>query len=248
MILDELKRREPGIPQQTPEDALQIFKSEYSGNESAFINCAFDESAQARTHLGDVNGKTRMPNGVVEKTNAKNMPQKNSHGKTHGKPRRQIQPLRRVAVAAVLIILVTLFFTSTALGGYWWRSLLQWGRETFKFADDIAPVHINEELVSLHDALMERGITERLAPTWIPNDFILIDFSVTELPIFTIFLSHLQNGSKNLIIKVSSLTDSAGATYEKTGEEYSVYIRNGIEHYIIENEGQLIITWKNMDY
>jgi len=248
MMLGELKKREPGIPQKTPEEALGIFNSEYSGNESAFMNCAFDEGAQTKKTLKDVAEKNRIPNYVDAATGNEGTPQKNSHGKAHGKSRRQIRLLYRVAVAAALTILVTLFFTSTALGGHWLQSIVQWGRETFKFVDDDAPVSINEELVTLHNALADCGITGQLAPTWLPDGFVLVEFNVSETLITTTLLFHFQNGSRDLVIQIVSLNYSIGATYEKTGEATSIYIRNEIEHHIIENEGNLVVVWKNMDY
>jgi len=42
MMLSELRKREPNIPRQTPEEALEVFRAKYSGKESAFLHCAFN--------------------------------------------------------------------------------------------------------------------------------------------------------------------------------------------------------------
>jgi len=247
-ILSELREREPNILRQTPEEALEVFRAEYSGKESEFVHCAFDEGAQTKTHLKDVKEDSYLSNGVVEVVHNKDAHKKNSHVKAHGKPRKQVHLLYRVAIAAVFIVLATLLFASTALGGNYFRSLVKWGRETFRFVDGSTPVYLNEGLVSLHDALDEFGITEKLAPHWIPDGFELVEFSVTDLPGLTSFVSYFEDGSKVLTVSIVSATDSFVVVYEKTGEDYSVYTRNGIEHHIMKNEGKLVIAWKNMDY
>jgi len=151
-------------------------------------------------------------------------------------------------VAAAFVVFSTLFLSSTALGGSFWQSIAQWGRETFGFSERVITVQINEELISLHEALEEHGITTPLAPTWIPDGFELIDLYVDELPEKMIFMAQFENGVGVLLIQILALKNQIGNVYERNDEEISVFSRSGIDHYIMSNMEMVNVVWRNQNY
>jgi len=165
------------------------------------------------------------------------------------KPRRRVHPFRRVVIVAVSIIILGALLTTIAIGVSRWKSTGQWTRENFWFVTDVIPIEINEELKSLHDALSEYGITDRLAPTWIPADFVLTDFEIVELPTNITIVSYFMNGNKTLVVQIISFSDMADYYYEMSGEEdITIYRRNGIDHYIMMNEKRVSVKWSYENY
>jgi len=231
-ILAELDKREPDESQITPEEAWAEFQSEYSGNESAYSACAFDEDVQTNKHPTDATTQTHTVNASVE--------QRKSH--------RLIYINRAALIATAFIVISTVFINTTAYGAILWRSIAQWNRETFWFSDTVTPVQIDEGLHSLHDALSEHGITELLAPTWIPDGFELMDLYVSELPEQLIFTSYFENGEKTLVIEIISSDFQTVIHYEKSAGDIEVYRRNDIEHYIMLNMEKIVVAWQNMNY
>jgi len=172
---------------------------------------------------------------------------KNLHQNTN-KPHNLFFLKRAALIAASFIVISTVFINTTAYGATIWQSIALWGRETFGFTETVAPIRIDERLQSLHDALSEHGITELLAPTWIPDSFELMDFSVAELPEQIIFTSYFENASGTLVIQITSLNDLSVNTYEKSDGDLTVYRRNDIEHHIMINEDRTKVVWMNKNY
>jgi len=247
MILNELKKREPVNQRQTPEEALRVFKAEYSGNESAFIACAYDESTQTNLHPKDVKEKTHLPGGVDEDVEAHNTTQAKNHVETRGKHLKRVRTRRFIVIAAAFA-LAALIISTTAAGSWIWNALVQWRQESFSFVDEITPVQISDELAGLFTVLEDYGITENIAPTWLPEGFALFDSSVLETQMGVLFAYCFANGGKELIIQISAVEKPASVQYERSNEGTSLYMYNGIEYHITTNEGKFRIAWKNLNY
>jgi hypothetical protein len=175
-------------------------------------------------------------------------PMKSNPSNATKKQRRSIIK-RYAAVAAVLIIMSTLFFSTTALGSSFWQSVAQWGRTTFGFSGHSVSIHMNDELEPLHEAITEQGINELIAPKWIPDRFELVDFSVHDLPEETVFSALFEYENNFLIIQVSAMfNQQIGALYERNDEEVDIFIRNGVEHYIMTNMDIVKAVWRNQNF
>ncbi|MDR2572413.1 MAG: DUF4367 domain-containing protein [Oscillospiraceae bacterium] len=157
--------------------------------------------------------------------------------------------LKRLSIVTVVFIAVTtLFFNTTALGGSFWQSVAQWGRETFWFSEGTSFLQMNNELTSLHEALTEQGITELLAPTWIPDGYKLIGLDATELPEKVMLAALFEYDEKILIIQIINHINHEKTTYEKSDEEIYIYPQNGINHYIMSNIDLVNVVWSNQNY
>jgi hypothetical protein len=162
--------------------------------------------------------------------------------------RKFISIRRYAAVAAVFIVVSTLFFSTTAIGSSFWQSFVQWGRTTFGFSEISVSIHMNDELIPLHEALAKRDITELLAPTWIPDGFEFLDLDVYELPEQIKIAATFVNGERFLVILINVFNRQLGSTFEKNDDEVSVFHRNGIDHYITYNMDMVIVAWMNQNY
>jgi len=218
-MLDSYQKRE-AIDDEDAHAAWKDFLQNYSSQEETFP----------------------LPSNFADNSNQTN------HSGEYRKPRRIIQ-LRRVGlIAATFIILFTVYLTATAHGSVVRQKIAHWGRDTFSFSDKTAPAQINEELVRLHEALLEHGITELLAPTRLPGGFVFYDLNVVELQMKKIFYSVYLYNEKTLIIQIHLLYDSNGNRYEKNEGDVELYIRNEITHYIMSNKDSLSIAWSYDDF
>ena len=162
-------------------------------------------------------------------------------------PARGQHRLRHImASAAAIVVLAVLFFAFTTPGALAWQSIANWTRENLSFGQKAQP---NEELANLHDALTEHGISDPLAPTWLPSGYTLSNLTVNDDPILTNFIALFQNGDKTLTIQITSSPDGASNTdFEKDDGAVTPYIRNDIEHLIITNDEQVSVVWKFDNY
>ena len=184
------------------------------------------------------------------KSDAHSIPNQNIYitpSKTGGNPRR-IRLLRFGITAAAFILLFAIFFSSTAFGGHIWLSFVQWTRETLRFSATDTQVRLSEELSSLHEALAEHGITHLLAPTWLPEGFMLSGLTIDDINTQTLFISFFQNGDASLMVQIIAFKDTLAKVYEKDDEDATPYRRNGIDHYIMANSGKTGVVWAVENY
>ena len=88
---------------------------------------------------------------------------------------------RIAAVAAAMLVALTA--TAYAMGYDLWAAVARWGKDTFTFISEPAPAETENTSISvptnstkydsLQEALDAYGITTPLAPTWIPEGFVL---------------------------------------------------------------------------
>jgi len=155
-----------------------------------------------------------------------------------------------VFAAAVLVaLLITMISAGSAHNWKTFRSIFQKKDESFGFVSEVTPVIVNAELESLHAALQEHGITTLLAPTWIPDGFILDGSIVTHMESQEFFSFFYLNEKRELVIQIVSYEDLNESLVEKTssGDVYSRK-RNGREHRISENEGKAVASWVYENY
>lgn len=182
---------------------------------------------------------------------------------SHVNPRpalRRHRPLRRVMLAAAAAAMITVFLT-VPVGGYasifemlgTWTSqqftVLSGDHESGGATDDFDRAQVFEETAGeeLRQALAEHGITEKVVPTWMPEDFkIRGDVFVKEFDGSkeTQFFALYADGQDSISIAVTnSIGQISNKIYEKTDIPPSVYIAGGVEHYIFNNTNSLGVVW-----
>ena len=205
-----------GVPTVDTKAHLERFINEYSESEELF---------------------PYVESGEVENTS------QTIRNKTHKKPSR-FQRLKRLGIAAaVFVIISTIFLTSTTYGAYVWQTFSHWTGETFGFSRDEARFQINEELISLHEALAEHGITDLVAPIWLPDGFSLIELHSVDLVDEIFIIALLGNEDRYLTVQIRYLTGHLFSVFEKDYDEPKIYRRNEINHYIMTNYGRISVKW-----
>lgn len=161
----------------------------------------------------------------------------------------------RMAVAAMLVIVIGTTVTARALKPDLWGVVAQWTKETFylasvgRWADIVAPnrldVHMETELRAL---LSMYGVTEDLAPTWFPDGYKEVSVATHQTAERRIFTAQYRKANECIHIKIANYLPSSPGQYEQTGFTAEVYTSNGVDYYIFWNYERLVAVWINEGY
>ena len=156
---------------------------------------------------------------------------------------------RLVAAAAAIAILIGGSVTAKAFGIDVWKAVVQWTQETFHFGDwgSSGP---NSDLAydSLQEVLQDNEITEKLVPTWLPEEYQLDDITITNSPKKDTYRATYVNGDQVLRITVQNYLDGVPVYVEQGDglvEEYKVA---GITYYLFDNYDNTKAVWVTGSY
>ena len=178
------------------------------------------------------------------------VPQRKSHGFRFRKT------FARVVVVAAIVGLFSMFCAQAA-GIDVFGVIGRWTEETFRFsapASSRSPAAQNDDLLSnpkeyttLQDAFDDYSISEPLAPTWIPEGYVLDYVEVVPSSGQILFNAPYSNGQSTLTFSYSYRTDSVfqSSTFEKDDASVVEYTKNGIIHYIMSNVDVRVAAWVN---
>ena len=158
-------------------------------------------------------------------------------------------------LAVALIFAVGTSLTAEAFRVDIWSKFANWGKEIFQFAD--APQgttatdpekEYNAELESLQDALTDHEITEKLAPTWMPEGYKNKDLKITSSPRVRNINATYEKNDETLIIKIRQTIGVQAPQVEKNDDFLEVYVVNGVEYYIFSNTETLQVAWSTGEF
>lgn len=227
MILAEMERRGINDPSCSSEEAWNEFEQEYSGKISDYADCAPDAKACAA-----ISGKPMH---------------------THRR-----QPVRKLTIlAATLVFLIASLLTVQASGVDVFGAIVRWTDELFSFGKteenrglvvdgkwpEIDPSK-NQQFTSLQEALDFYGVTEVVAPRWIPGEFIQESVIVKPNGCWLEFLtSYTNNSGQILAISYNSYQSTPLMYYEKVGSLLEIFSTSGIVYNIFENVDNRMAAW-----
>ena len=153
-------------------------------------------------------------------------------------------------LAIVLILAVGTSVTAQAFNVDIWGKFASWTKEIFRFTDTPQGTtaanpekEYHAELKSLQGALNDNAVTEKLAPTWMPEGYISKDLSVAKTPrVLNIYAIYEKNGLE-LIIKIRRTIGEQAEQVEKNDDLLEVYVVDGVEYYIFSNTETLQAAW-----
>ena len=153
-------------------------------------------------------------------------------------------------LAIVLILAVGTSVTAEAFNVDIWGKLASWTKEVFQFTDNPQGTtaanpeqEYNAELKSLQDALNDNAVTEKLAPTWMPEGYKSKDLSVVKTPrVLNIYSIYEKNGLE-LIVKIRRTIGVPAPQVEKNDDFIELYVVDGVEYYIFSNTETLQAAW-----
>ena len=227
MILAEMERRRINEPTRSPEDAWAEFESDYSGRESAYSDFA----------------AASVP------------PEKALHADKQR--RKRCSKRKAILLAAVICVLLTSLLTVQAAGIDVLGAIARWTTELFSFGKteersglvvDGKWPEIDEEqnlqFASLQDALDFYGVTEVVAPRWIPDGFTPRIVAVKPNGTWLEFLAGYTNKSGQLLaVSYNSYQSTPLMYYEKSGSLLETFSTSGIMYSVFENVDNRTAAW-----
>ena len=159
--------------------------------------------------------------------------------------------MRRLAAAAAVVVLLifipisTNAFTLEEL----WGIVARWAKETFSFvsSEDTSvseplPDH-KEEFYSLQELLEYCKRDSDIAPTWIPDGFLLEKIEQDITPIQETYLARYSKGDQVFFIRIQNYLDSDFQKVEIEDDYSEIYQASGIDYYLFENVDQCRAFW-----
>ena len=171
------------------------------------------------------------------------------HPKVIRFPSRAFKAVAAVVVA-VLIFAVSTSITAEAFHIDIWSKFANWTKEIFQFTDNPQGTTAqnpeqehNVELKSLQDALAQEGIEERLAPTWMPEEYKSKDLQIISTPRVRNISAVYEKDGTELIIKIRQTIGIQAPQVEKNDDFLEKYVADGVEYYIFSNTETLQAAW-----
>ena len=160
-----------------------------------------------------------------------------------------------IAAAAAIALVILIPISAQALSwDEFWGVVARWAKETFSFVsvwntEVSEPVKEDDlEYTSIQDILKRNNRDYDMVPTKIPEGFVLEKVEKAVTPIKEIYTAIYLDGDKELKIQVRSYLSSDIQNAEITGTPVEVYLLNGVEYFLVENENQIRASWKIASY
>ena len=169
------------------------------------------------------------------------------------KPRKHWYQSWMLKVASVALVLGILFFAlpAAAEAGRVKDVLGWWSDSVFRvFAPGEKPVTRSivyqtdhPGLQEIYDTVTELGITQQIVPQELSEEFELIELKVVQMLDDTSIHAWLTDQHNDILFNVILHSEQATLQHEKTAENVSVWDLSGVEHYVISNSAERIVTW-----
>ena len=158
---------------------------------------------------------------------------------------------RRIsAIAAALAIVLLTTVTADAFGYDLFGKIANWSEDFFHFEEQGGATEVTEpdvqdelEYASLQEALDINGITQRLAPAWLPERFSLSDLEITESPKEVTINANYRSENDEIVISIRQLLTGLPIEVEKNDNLVEVCYSNGIAYYIFQNTDAVQVSW-----
>ncbi len=180
--------------------------------------------------------------------------------RTRSIPFKQNKRKRKVRAAIITAALISMLLVGTvtayAQGYNIWGAIAQWTSDTFGFVFGNEEVtdqngdscQLEDNCNELVEVLSYYGVETTLVPNWIPEEFTLEDVAALESPKKITFTAKYSNDDNVIIIEISKIVEGSAGTYEKDQLDATIFEKNDIQHYIMENNGKLVAIWKTENF
>lgn len=153
-------------------------------------------------------------------------------------------------LAISLVLTVGTTITAKALHIDIWSKFASWTKEIFQFTDseqgaiaEKPEKKNNLELKSLQDALAKENITEKLIPTWLPEEYKNKELKVMTSPKGRTIYAAFEKNDERLIISIRQTIGAPAKQVEKSDDLFEIYTIGGVDYYIFSNNAKLQAKW-----
>lgn len=161
----------------------------------------------------------------------------------------------RFTAAAAVVVLLAGTLAAQALGADVFGAVARWSSEVFRFQSDEVPyATINANPLeegetayyeTLEEALEAFGITEKLAPTWVPERFELVEVAAANRTGGICIYADYEYGDECFGIQYNEETNSNFRSLEREEGYMGVYLCGNIKFYLMSDLGRQKAFWQN---
>lgn len=159
--------------------------------------------------------------------------------------------LRIITIAAAVVCLCAVAANAFEINIF--KMFAQWTQEIFQFhTEEISSQGaeytsgtVLDSSQTLEDALKKAGITQPVSPKWIPEGFTFVTMDAYPdigEPLYTALYEN-ETTDHTIIVSVNVHQKPQASIQEKDDSQITVHTAGGIDHYIMQNEGELSATW-----
>ncbi|MBQ7841184.1 MAG: DUF4367 domain-containing protein [Lachnospiraceae bacterium] len=161
--------------------------------------------------------------------------------------RKRRRPAKYFLLIAAVICLVGLL-AMQATGAELFGSLARWSDETFgiSFGYETEAMDRDPEYAQLQQALEDAGVTVPLVPRYLPEGYVQTEFSALENNEVLFAWYACNDAGFGIQIKNNEVNPENDT--QKTDESPESIIIDGVEHYILVNNGTYKVSWVNEGY
>lgn len=155
------------------------------------------------------------------------------------------------AVAAVLCIVMALPRTVGAESIF--GALFRWTSSVFQFIESDGEGKTpeidsnfstnNPGLQKLYEEVANQGVTEEVVPKWLPDEYELVSLKTMDAPSGKKINATFEQGDE-VILLTYKITSETPTKIEKEDSSVEVFECSKISHFILENDGNISVTWK----
>lgn len=162
------------------------------------------------------------------------------------------KPLMQVASVLLVITLLFALLPTQANAETWWERLARWTDDFFSFFNPNAAMvpeyeytfqTNNEGLQQVYDAVVGIGVNEPVVPMWIPEEYLLINLIIDELPDQDIVVALFNDGANDMILQICRLQTEVTHRYYKDKEEANSIEIFGTVFNILDNSKKKMVIW-----
>ena len=226
-IMAALDKKEPISPMYSAEESLKRFQETY-GEELSSLGVQNTEE-------------------VVQEIPAADSDMVGSGSKAETVRPARVRKLLRTAVfaAAIIVILVAIAATASALGYNLFGWIPKWNKDVLGFGEEGASTELHDT-ARIASALEQLGIDEPLCPTWLPEGF-RSDFSVIETdPVF--MHEGYSDGERYLSITIEPVSQTGIISFQKDEQQPMEYVVNDHSYFIFVDNSIYNAAWQTENY
>lgn len=170
-------------------------------------------------------------------------------------PKKSPLQARVFKAAAVLILCSLLFFAlpQKASADNFFERFAVWTENVFALlrtrdAEEVeTPYQFRTDhpgLRQLYDVVSAEGITFPVVPMWLDTAYELLYIKHSNTPNCSKILATFSDGENEAVFELNIYADNTPRKFPKDKSDASEYERNGIIHYIIENDSLWTVVWE----
>lgn len=154
---------------------------------------------------------------------------------------------KRLAVAAAVCLIVLASAPNVFGSESIFTMIGQWTKEIFSFGEIKEKEFIYQTdhpgLQELYDAVAELGLSKNVVPTWIPEEAVLDQLYTNATPSGTMVYAGFAENGNYIGFDLFVFNELSDTEYQKGQENAALYERNGIKHYVMENDERWTAAW-----